>query len=203
MFTGLVDHCGIIFKMEDHSTSKRIWINSSFTDLVLGESIAIDGICLTVTEIHEGLFSCDVSEETIRVTTAGIFQVQQAVNLERALQLGARLGGHMVSGHIDQTCMLKECRDKENFIEMSFGGLNSQMQRYIMKKGSIAINGVSLTINEVFADGFSVMLIPHTLQKTNLGNLKVHDRVNIEFDMIAKMIVEQYQKYPNLNPITN
>ncbi|MDR3477974.1 MAG: riboflavin synthase [Gammaproteobacteria bacterium] len=203
MFTGLIDHCGTIFKLEEGLSSQRIWISSAFTDLVLGESIAVDGICLTVTEMKEGLFSCDVSRETQHVTTAGAFQLHQQVNLERALQLSARLGGHMVSGHVDQTCQLAKRQNQEAFIEMFFGGLDSQMQRYIMKKGSVAINGVSLTINTVSADGFSIMLIPHTIQKTNLGNLKAGDNVNIEFDMIAKMIVEQYQKYPNPNTVAN
>lgn len=195
MFTGIVDHCGTVTEIEEKLRTRRIWIKSSFTDLQLGESISVDGICLTVTEIKQNRFSCDISKETENVTTAKFLHLHQIVNLERALQLSSRLGGHMVSGHVDQTCQVNQCKTHDAFLEIHFVGLVSTAKNYIIKKGSIAVNGVSLTINEIYDDGFSVTLIPHTLEHTNLGRLKQEDYVNIEFDMVAKMIFVQSQNY--------
>jgi riboflavin synthase len=197
MFTGIIDHCGTIILIEEY----RVWIKSIFTDLVLGESIAVDGICLTVTQFQDNTFCCDISPETLRITTAKDFKMGRLVNLERALQPLSRIGGHFVMGHVDQMCQVIVCERKNEFVEMSFMALNESARQLVVKKGSITINGVSLTINEVFASptsseyGFKVMLIPHTLERTNLTLLGEGDAVNIEFDMMARIIVEQYQRY--------
>ncbi len=195
MFTGIVDHGGTITQIETRPESQRIWIRNSFENLMLGESIAVDGICLTVTQIQQDIFCCDISPETGQLTTAKNFKLTQKVNLERALQLSSRLGGHVVMGHIDQVCQVKTMRHIADFIEIIFSGVDKQTKKFIIKKGSIAVNGVSLTINTVSEKEFSVMLIPHTLERTNLIFLHEGDTVNIEFDMMARMIVEQCQQY--------
>ncbi len=195
MFTGIVDHCGKIIEIEHTHQSSRVWIESQFTDLVLGESISIEGICLTVTGIKNSMFSCDISPETLSVTTAKTFKVSQKVNVERALQLSSRLGGHLVAGHVDQIAAIKSIHKKDGFVEVELMGIHEANMTLITKKGSIAINGVSLTINNVTEDGFNVMLIPHTLERTTLSCLREAAAVNIEFDMIARVITEQCKKY--------
>jgi riboflavin synthase len=195
MFTGIVDHYGKIIEIEHTLQSCRIWVESQFTDLVLGESIAIEGICLTVTGIKNSIFSCDISPETLNVTTAKMFKVSQKINLERALQLSSRLGGHLVAGHVDQVAVIKSIHKKDEFVAFELTGIHEKNMSLITKKGSIAINGVSLTINNVAENGFDVMLIPHTLERTTLSSLQEATAVNIEFDMIARVIVEQCKKY--------
>ena len=193
MFTGIIDHCGCVTLIKTIRSSLRLEIKHSFDDIVLGESVAIDGICLTVAECKPGLFACDVSPETGHITTIKHVQQGQQVNLERALQPTSRMGGHFVTGHVDQTAQILSLQPVDDFIEMRFGHFDDLMQRFLIKKGSIAINGVSLTINEVENDTFKVMLIPHTLERTNLGNLKAHDWVNIEFDILARTVVKQLE----------
>lgn len=198
MFTGIIDHCGIITNVVNNHLSYRFTIETTFSDLVLGESVAVDGICLTVTDIKENSFCCDVSPETLRATSAGDFAIDKQVNLERALQLTSRLGGHMVSGHIDQVAEIKSITQFNEFTQIECSGVSKINMPYLIMKGSIAMNGVSLTVNDVSEDGFSVMLIPHTLSITNLSDLKANNKVNIEFDMVAKIIFEQTQKYKSL-----
>lgn len=195
MFTGIVDHIGTITKIENFPDTRRFWILSNFSELVLGESISVDGICLTVTNLQDGFFTCDISPETLAVTTAKTFKAGQMVNLERALQLSSRLGGHLVSGHIDQVAQVKSIRQLGEFTVMVFTGINIRNINLLVNKGSIAINGTSLTINSVSETDFEVMLIPHTLERTNLSKLKESSEVNLEFDMVARMVTEQTQRY--------
>lgn len=194
MFTGIIDHCGIITSIVKKDNHLQISIKTNFTDLVLGESIAIDGICLTVTQITEEGFTCDISPETLKLTTSQHFAVGNEVNLERALRVGDRLGGHWVLGHIDQVAFVKIIQPNQEFVEITFNGLSLEAMSYILKKGSIAVNGVSLTINEALQDGFKVMLIPHTLERTNLHSLQFGMPVNIEFDWMARIIVKQFKE---------
>lgn len=193
MFTGIIDHCGTIAQINPISNGLQLCVKHLFADKIeLGESIAINGICLTVTQFQEDMFYCDLSPETLKLTTAKDFKVGQTVNLERALQLTSRLGGHFVMGHVDQTARVKTIRKSADFIEIVFDGLDKEAKKYVIKKLSIAVNGVSLTINEVTEGGFSVMLIPHTLERTELHTLQEGDAVNLEFDMLARVIVEMY-----------
>lgn len=192
MFTGIIDHCGTILKMEIIPDGMRLAIRHSFRDLDLGESIAVDGICLTVTHFQNDIFYCDISPETLEVTTAKFFAIGQPINLERALQLTSRLGGHFVMGHVDQVAIVKSIKTINDFIEMTFANLDTQ---FIIKKGSITINGVSLTVNELTEDGCKVMLIPHTLERTDLTQLQEGDAVNIEFDMLVRIVVEKQRAY--------
>lgn len=186
MFTGIIDHCGTITQIETIPNGLRLCIKHNFTDLQLGESISIDGICLTVTHFQDAIFTCDLSPETVNLTTAKHFKIDQKINVERALLPTTRLGGHFVLGHIDQCATVKIIKKINEFTEITFSNLNEQAKQLIFKKGSIAINGVSLTINELTEDGFTVMLIPHTLEHTNLAALKTNDAVNVEFDILMK-----------------
>lgn len=184
MFTGIIDHYGTIVQ----TGGSLLGIKSRFGNLELGESIAVDGICLTVNQIQQEMFYCDISPETRSVTTADYFKIGQSVNLERALFPTSRMGGHFVMGHVEQTSQIKTIRQMGSFIEMTF---IADDLKYIFPKGSIAVNGVSLTINQVFAEGFTVMLIPHTLERTTFATLQENDRVNLEVDMMARLLVEQ------------
>lgn len=195
MFTGIIDHCGHIANIEQGHRSQVVWIDSQFDDLTAGESIAVDGICLTVVTSEVKSFRCDISPETWQLTNAKQFAKGKSVNLERALRVSDRLGGHFVTGHVDQTAHVTDKQYQQEFLEMRLQGIHVDNTRYLIKKGSVAVNGVSLTINQLLPDGLTVMLIPHTLERTNLGQLTIQDQVNIEFDWIAKVIAQQVQHY--------
>lgn len=152
-----------------------------------GESIAVNGVCLTARNIKGNRFYVDVSPESLRRTGLGRLQAGSRVNLERALRLCDRLGGHLVSGHVDTQAQVKERRGVGDFTLFTFS-VDPGLTRYIVEKGSIAINGVSLTVNECGRDRFSVSIIPHTLAVTTLGELREGDWVNIEVDMIGKYV---------------
>lgn len=189
MFTGIVDHCGEIRESVPAGTGLRLHVASVFDDLALGESVSVDGACLTVTSITEIGFWCDLSEETLRLTRAGTYSAGQRVNLERALRMGDRLGGHIVSGHVDRTVTVVSRRETDGFVEFRFGGFADSERGYLVPKGSIALNGVSLTLNEVSGGEVAVMLIPHTLEITNLSRLEAGHPVNVEFDWMTKLIL--------------
>lgn len=193
MYTGIVDHLGVIKRIEKINDGIRLVISTEFNELVLGESIAVDGFCVTVTEFAEGQFSCELSPETLKLTTASEFSEGTQVNLERSLRLGDRLGGHFVMGHVDAVAEVESLDNQGDFLQVKFAGLLPSQQVYLCKKGSVSVNGVSLTINESYPHGFSVMLIPHTQQRTNLQYLRKHSKVNIEFDTIARQVVHQAQ----------
>lgn len=190
MFTGLSDHCGKIQSIEMFSKRAVVRIETQFLDLQIGESIAIDGVCVTVVEVKSNSFLCELSSETLECTSARFYKVSSWVNLERALRLMDRMGGHFVTGHVDQTIILNSKEKQATFAQMTFKGVLKETQPFLIKKGSVAINGVSLTINDVMRDTFSVMLIPHTLEKTNLKDLIIGSWVNVEFDSIAKIVAQ-------------
>ncbi len=189
MFTGIVTYCGRVAKVEETSLARKIWFATSFTDLQLGESIALDGVCLTVAEINGQEFRCDVSPETLRLTTASSWQLGTKVNQERALRPVDRIGGHFVSGHVDQLGCVENRTEHADYLELTITDVLAENLPMLIKKGSITVNGVSLTVNAVTANGFTVMLIPHTQQSTNLATLKINDKVNLEFDLLAKYII--------------
>lgn len=195
MFTGIVDHMGSVLNIESNQNKAILWIASQFSDFVLGESISVDGVCLSVVDTRVNQFTVQVSPETLSLTIIPDYQIGQCVNLERAMRLGGRLGGHVVSGHVDTYFRVKEIESVNEYCRMRFQGEKKSELSYLIKKGSVAVNGVSLTINNVFDDGFDVMLIPHTLERTNLSQLKLGSRINIEFDQMAKMIAQQCQTY--------
>ncbi|WP_246168981.1 riboflavin synthase [Coxiella endosymbiont of Amblyomma sculptum] len=189
----MIDHCGRIRSIEMMPKQAVVCVETEFSDLQIGESIAMDGICVTVVGgAEEGRFFCELSSETLERTSANFYRLGNRVNLERALRLMDRMGGHIVTGHIDQTAVteIPETKKQNRFSQVTFKGFSKEVRSYLIKKGSISINGVSLTINDVMKDAFSVMLIPHTLERTNLKDLVVGDTVNIEFDLIAKIIAQ-------------
>jgi riboflavin synthase len=191
MFTGIVTQQGKVLGNIASNNANKLLIQACFDALEIGESIAINGACLTLLSAENGCMAFDVSPETLNLTNLGNLKVGDSVNLERAMLASSRFGGHYVSGHIDTTAMITALTAKGDFLEMVVSDFGIPAQAYLLPKGSIAINGVSLTINEVTDTKISLLLIPHTQDQTNLGKLKINERVNIEFDYFARIIVHQ------------
>ena len=189
MFTGIVEARGTIVTIEPQQGFVRLTIRSELdlTDVRIGDSISVDGACLTATQVDGSgrEFCADVSPETLRVTTLGELKSGAGVNLEKAMRLDSRLGGHLVSGHVDCLGRLIEKRAQGTGFLMGF---QVDSTRYMIDKGSVAIDGVSLTVNTVKGNRFWVMIIPHTAALTGLTNKNINDRVNIEFDLIGKYV---------------
>ena len=189
MFTGLIEATGKVAHLERNGKLCRLRINSPLAqaDLKLGESIAVNGVCLTLTSWDRNSFTADVSSETLEVTTLGKLGPGAQVNLERALRLCDRLGGHIVSGHVDAIGQLRS-RVSEGEAQRLELTLPEAISRYVATKGSITIDGISLTVNQVTGDGFSVMIIPHTLELTTLKKMKAGESVNLESDILARYV---------------
>jgi riboflavin synthase len=191
MFTGLVEAMGIVRELKIDGAGKRLRVEEAVIaeDLPLGASIAVNGVCLTVIERDQTSFEFEVGPETLRCTNLGDLQVGDRVNLERSLRVGARLGGHIVQGHVDGLARM-ERRARQGDWELVSFRCEAALTRQMVAKGSIAVDGVSLTLVEVTSSGFSVALIPHTMQLTTLGFKQPAATVNIESDLFAKMIVK-------------
>lgn len=186
MFTGLIETTGRVVAMRRSSRGGRLTIASTLEGLEIGESVSVNGACQTVAELGRGSFSCDVLPETLRVTNLGHLRPGSAVNLERALGAGARLGGHIVNGHIDGTGKVTRVIRDPLGIEIDAG---RELGRYMVSKGSVAVDGVSLTIGPDPSGGrFRVFIIPHTWDSTTLGKARPGSRVNIEVDILAKYV---------------
>lgn len=187
MFTGLVEEIGKIISIEKSSRSYQFMIeaNNIITDMKIGDSIATNGICLTVVSIKNNIFTVDIINETIKVSTLGDYKINDKLNLERALKLSDRIGGHIVSGHIDGT---GEITNFEKLNNSTIITIECEMDilKYIILRGSIAIDGVSLTVCSVQDNYFQVSIIPHTSKETTLLNKDVRDKVNLETDIVAK-----------------
>ncbi len=193
MFTGLVEEKGKIAAINDDSGgSKTLSVISQIVhhDAILGASIAINGCCLTVVKIDGAILSFQAGEETLKRTSLGSRSAGDAVNLERALKVGDRLGGHYVSGHIDGLAKLDRRIDDEDWSYFWFE-LEPRLTKQMASKGSVTIDGVSLTLVDVEPSRFSVALIPHTLEVTTLGTLEIGDFVNVETDILAKYVEQQ------------
>jgi riboflavin synthase len=190
VFTGLVEDTGVVARADRRSDALVLAVRPKripLGELVIGESICHDGTCLTVTEIGRETYSVLAGAETLARTTLGNLRAGKRVNLERALRVGDRLGGHWVTGHIDGTGELATRRDLGANLVLGVRATPALL-RYIVEKGSIAIAGVSLTVNGVDAETFSVAIIPHTREETTLGELAIGDRVNLEVDILAKHV---------------
>ena len=192
MFTGIVSDLGEIIEVQEKAENLRRLTSAARTipdSIEIGASIACSGTCLTVVERgirgNRSFFAVDAAAETLRLTTAGTWRAGTKLNLERALRLGDELGGHMVSGHVDGVA---ELIARDEFVDSS--GLTfrvpKELARFIAPKGSVALDGISLTVNEVKGDAFSVLLIPHTLKVTTFGALQVGARINLEVDQMAR-----------------
>ncbi len=189
MFTGIVAGIGKLLAKRNAGGGMAFDLESGFAleDPEEGESIAVDGVCLTAYNIEGRKFTVDVSPESLSRTTLGALSVGGSVNMERALRLSDRLGGHIVSGHVDCVAIVRDKSPKGDFTLFSFG-FPEALSRYVIEKGSITINGVSLTVNSCSSETFEVSIIPHTLQVTTLGLLTRGSKVNIEVDIIGKYV---------------
>jgi riboflavin synthase len=191
MFTGLVTSYGILRDKMPQVSGMRLVFDADFEDLVLGESIAVNGVCLTLVTDDRDALIFDISPETEALTNLGALAIGDKVHLERALRVNDRLGGHYVSGHVDTTANIASITPVGDCLRVVVSGFTKDEMRYLCVKGSVALDGVSLTINALNASSIEVMLIPHTLLKTNLSTWTVGSRVNVEFDYIARLLVHQ------------
>lgn len=196
MFTGIIQSVGKVISKQAKGGDFQFVIDSQFkdmTDVKLGDSIAMNGVCLTVTHIEGKNISADVSVETLSLTDVKYWIVDSQLNLEKSMTLQDKIGGHMVSGHVDG---LAECVSIDSSARSTIYQFKipESLDKYLVKKGSIAINGVSLTVNEIDNCILSVNLIPHTLEQTNLGQLNIGDKINIEIDTIARYVEKMLHK---------
>jgi riboflavin synthase len=190
MFTGIVLAKGYLTSITERGGDLELGIDAAGLDnarLGIGDSISVQGACLTVTRKLGSSFFADVSRETLSLTTLGKLKAGSSVNLEPSLRAGDALGGHMVSGHVDALGWLRKMAEDGRSRRMEFE-LPADLMRFVAPKGSICINGVSLTVNKVEGARFDVNIIPHTLKETTLGELRVEDEVNIEIDVVARYL---------------
>lgn len=189
MFTGIIEEIGTIKEFTKSTNSALIVVECSkiLENLQIGESIAIDGVCQTVTKFDKGSFSAQVSSETLSVTTFSKLKKDDKVNLERALSVNGRFGGHIVTGHIDGLAKIKNIQKMSEFYNIKFE-ISQDLAKYVAKKGSVTLNGISLTVADILNNEFSIAIIPHTFENTNLKYLQTGDFVNFEVDILAKYV---------------
>ncbi|MES1925688.1 riboflavin synthase [Salinisphaera sp. T31B1] len=190
MFTGIIKGIGTVADLQARGGDTRITIDMNDTDLgpiAIGDSIAVSGVCLTAVELDGSRFVADVSQETRSLTTLGRLETGSAVNIEGALRAGEPLGGHMVSGHVDGFGRLERATRDARSWRLIFS-VPAALVRFIAAKGSICVDGISLTVNEVSGDRFGVNIVPHTMSHTTLGKREIGDSVNIEIDVVARYL---------------
>ena len=189
MFTGIIENKGKVLRVEYRGQEKRLTIEipTDLTDLKLGDSININGVCLTVVEKKGQTIVLDLSSETLGKTILGELKEGDNVNLERALRLADRLGGHIVTGHIDGIGVIEEKRKERDFFSVKVR-IPQRLSKYVVQKGSIAIDGISLTVNDCLGDEIQLTLIPYTLERTTLIDKREGDRVNVETDILGKYV---------------
>ena len=188
MFTGIVQAIGRVAEFTATGQTAAVTIDAGgldLADVAIGDSMACNGVCLTVTSLSGGSFSVDVSPETLRVSAG--FRAGAAINLEKSLRLADRLGGHLVSGHVDGVGTVLSVKTVDGNLDLTIS-FAPELGLYFARKGSATVNGVSLTVNTVERDRFSVNLIPHTLKVTNLGELQKDSKVNLEVDLLARYV---------------
>ena len=190
MFTGIVTDLGEILELEQKGDLRaRIKTNYDTAGITFGASIACDGICLTAVDFGDNWFDVEISSETVSKTIigAGIWKVGHTINLERSLKVGDELGGHIVSGHVDGIAKVTSINDEGDSTRFVFEA-PSELARYIAPKGSVALNGTSLTVNEVDSNTFGVNLVPHTKKVTSWGKTQLNDPINLEIDTLARYV---------------
>lgn len=185
MFTGIIEATGKVKSLTRRGGSARLVVEVPWNDLRMGESVSVDGACLTVSALPRGGFEADLSAETLRRTIAGKYQAGAVVNLERALRLGDRLGGHLVYGHVDGAGKLTRIVKRSDCWELEVS-VEQGLRKYLVDKASVAVNGISLTAAKRLPAGFSLSIVPHTLKATTVPGWRTGDQVNIEADMVAK-----------------
>ncbi len=194
MFTGIIENTGVIKELQSNGTNKTFWITSPLSgELKIDQSLSHNGVCLTVEEIKNGMHCVTAIEETLLKTNLGTWQLGSIVNLERCMQLNGRLDGHIVQGHVDVTAECIAVIEKDGSWEYSFT-FPEKFSALIIEKGSITLNGISLTLFNVGINSFSVAVIPYTYKHTNVNVLKKGDGVNIEFDMLGKYVQRMLQQ---------
>ncbi len=189
MFTGLIEETGTIHKLEQQGSNLIIQIqaNTVVEDLKLGDSIAVDGVCQTVTEINKNIVTVCAIAQTLKLTNFNDYQINNLVNLERPLRLQDRLGGHLVQGHVDGIGRVTAITDADGSQNITIA-IPDNLNKYIIAKGSIALNGISLTVAEKGNNSITVCIIPTTIAITNIHNWQVNNKINIEVDMMAKYL---------------
>ena len=189
MFTGIVEELGTInsIHVKSQDATLEIQANDVLSDAKVGDSIAVDGACLTIRFLTSGAFTVDVSAETLRRTTLGERKVGEPVNLERSLRLSDRLGGHLVLGHVDEVATIRSWKDEGDASVVQIT-MSNTTKPYVAYKGSITVDGISLTVSNVLADAFEVTLIPHTKDVTTLGTKRDGAKVNLEVDIVARYL---------------
>ncbi len=196
MFTGIIESKGTIRSIEDLNGDRRITIDTDdldTDDISIGDSIAVNGVCITVVKLEDNAFSADLSSETLSCTSFSNLKAGRRVNLEKAMQLGDRLHGHIVSGHVDAVGRIKSREEEARSVRFTIE-LPVSLLRYVSRKGSVCIDGVSLTVNEKYSHGFMVNIIPHTLEQTIFPDYVPGDSVNIEVDLIARYLESLLEK---------
>lgn len=189
MFTGIIEEVGIVSSIvrKAHGANLSISLKKALNDLALGDSVAVNGVCLTVADISRNAFSANISEESLKVSNLSQLKSGQKVNIERALTLSTRVGGHIMTGHIDGIVELKGKIARDDGYEIIFSA-PQKLRKYIIEKGSVGIDGISLTVSKVSNDGFSIMIVPFTARYTTLGQKQIGDKINFEADIISKYL---------------
>lgn len=199
MFTGIIEEIGEVTAIKRGAKSCEVSIrgNVVFSDLKIGDSVAVNGVCLTVTSIDKNIFTADVMPETMYRSGLGTLAKNSSVNLERAMPANGRFGGHIVAGHVDGVGFIRSMKNEDNAVWITIIA-DENVMKYVVEKGSIAIDGISLTVAKVFKDAFSVSIIPHTASETTLLNRKPGDKVNLECDIIGKYVEKLIGRQSNI-----
>ncbi len=200
MFTGIVEEVGHITNINQHSIS--ICCSKILQDIKLGDSISVEGVCLTVTEFNSNSFTADVSSQTKSSTKLGYLKKNDCVNLERAMLATSRFGGHVVTGHVDCVGVIEKLTKQGEFYDIKIEIPSKEYSKYIVKKGSVTINGISLTIYDLTDKSLNIAVIPHTYEQTSLKTSNKGDYVNIEFDILAKYVEKNISAKDNNRSIT-
>lgn len=196
MFSGIIEEIGIVEKIEPINGGLKFFISTKniFDDLKIGDSVSVDGVCLTVTSINNNSLSVDAVGETLKKTTLAQFKTKTFVNLERAIKYNERIGGHLIQGHVNSTAKISQLKKiGENYLLQI--ELPNDLMKYVIKEGSIAVDGISLTVADINENKIRISIIPHTWQNTTLKLKKENDLVNIEVDLTAKYIENLVKHY--------